>query len=64
MENNNKTARITVLVDPSKKAAFEELCHSQDMTPSQVMRRLIRDYMEQHGAEVRPARKAPTRKKR
>lgn len=50
MENNNKTARITVLVDPAKKKAFEALCHAQDMTPSQVMRRLIRDYMEQHGA--------------
>ena len=43
----NKTARLTVLVDPAKKLAFEKLCHSQDMTPSQVLRRLIRDFMEQ-----------------
>ena len=60
MENNNKTARITVLVDPVKKKAFEALCQSQDMTPSQVMRRLIRDYMELHG--VLPARKVPKRR--
>ena len=43
-----KTARLTVLIDPSKKEAFEELCRTQDMTPSQVVRRLIRDYMEQN----------------
>lgn len=60
MESNNKIARITVLVDPAKKKAFEELCRSQDMTPSQVMRRLIRDYMDEHGADVpRPGRRTP-----
>ncbi|MDQ2823076.1 MAG: ribbon-helix-helix domain-containing protein [Pseudomonadota bacterium] len=46
-----KTARLTVLVDPVKKKAFEQLCASQDVTPSQVVRQLIRDYMEQFGAE-------------
>jgi hypothetical protein len=59
-----KTARLTILIDPSKKQAFEELCRTQDMTPSQVVRRLIRDYMEQLRAEsgLRPAaRKAPAR---
>ena len=50
----NKTARLTVLIDPGKKTAFEKLCYSQDMTPSQVMRRLIREFMEQH-APVGPA---------
>jgi predicted transcriptional regulator len=42
-----KTARLTILIDPAKKQAFEELCRIQDMTPSQVVRRLIRDWMEQ-----------------
>jgi hypothetical protein len=46
-----KTARLTILIDPAKKQAFEELCHTQDMTPSQVVRRLIRDYMEQLKAD-------------
>ena len=41
-----KTARLTVLVDPAKKKAFEALCASQDVTPSQVVRRLIREYIE------------------
>lgn len=54
----NKTARLTVLIDPAKKSAFEKLCYSQDMTPSQVMRRLIREFMDQ---SVTPssARKVP-----
>jgi hypothetical protein len=45
-----KTARLTVLIDPAKKKAFEALCAGQDVTPSQVVRRLIRDYLKQHGA--------------
>ncbi|GAB3252215.1 hypothetical protein [Chitinimonas naiadis] len=44
----SRTARLTVLVDPAKKAAFERLCESQDLTPSQVVRGLIRGYLEQH----------------
>lgn len=44
-----KTARLTVLIDPTKKKAFEELCATQDVTPSQVVRKMIRDYLEQHG---------------
>lgn len=46
----SKTARLTVLIDPHKKKAFEELCATQDLTPSQVVRQLIRDYLEHHGA--------------
>ncbi|POP52787.1 ribbon-helix-helix domain-containing protein [Zhongshania marina] len=45
----SKTARLTVLVDPAKKAAFEELCATQDLTPSQVVRQLIRGYLNDHG---------------
>lgn len=45
----SKTARFTVLIDPAKKKAFEQLCASQDITPSQVVRQLIRDYLTQHG---------------
>lgn len=43
-----KTARLTLLLDPNKKAAFEQLCARQDRTPSQVVRQLIRDYLAQH----------------
>ncbi|MDG9672106.1 CopG family transcriptional regulator [Hahella sp. CR1] len=44
----NKNARLTVLIDPRKKQAFEELCASQDLTPSQVVRQLIRDYLKKY----------------
>ena len=43
-----KTARLTLLIDPNKKAAFERLCARQDRTPSQVVRQLIREYLAQH----------------
>lgn len=44
-----KTARLTVLIDPTKKDAFEQLCAEQDVTPSQVVRQLIREYLDKHG---------------
>ncbi len=50
-----KTARLTVLVDPAKKKAFEALCARQDVTPSQVVRRLIRDYLAHHGVSYEPS---------
>ncbi len=43
-----RTTRLTVLIDPRKKAVFEHLCALDDQTPSQVVRRLIRDYIETH----------------
>ena len=50
----NKTARLTVLIDPARKDAFEKLCLAQDMTPSQVVRRLIRDFLVEHGVKYTP----------
>jgi hypothetical protein len=43
-----KTARLTLLIDPNKKSAFERLCARQDRTPSQVVRQMIRDYLAEH----------------
>ncbi len=42
-----RTARLTVLVDPNKKSAFEKLCEQEDVTPSQKIRQFMRDYIEQ-----------------
>ncbi len=50
-----KTARLTVLIDPAKKQALEQLCAQQDMTPSQVVRQLIRDYLKQHEVNWSPS---------
>jgi len=41
----NRTARLTILIDPDKKKLFEEICAAQDLTPSQVVRRLIRQHI-------------------
>jgi Ribbon-helix-helix protein len=58
-----KTARLTLLIDPDKKAAFERLCAQQDRTASQVVRQFIRDYLAQHGVDPTgspvPAQPAP-----
>ena len=43
----NRTARLTILIDPRKKGVFERLCAEEDATPSQVVRRLIRRYIEE-----------------
>jgi hypothetical protein len=43
----DRTARLTILIDPRKKAYFERLCAEEDATPSQVVRRLIRRYIEE-----------------
>jgi antitoxin component of RelBE/YafQ-DinJ toxin-antitoxin module len=41
----NRTSRITVLIDPDKKKLLEDICASKDLTPSQVIRQLIRQYI-------------------
>ena len=50
-----KTARLTLLIDPAKKQAFEKLCAQQDQTPSQVVRQLIREYLARHGVAYVPS---------
>ncbi len=41
----NRTARLTLLIDQRKKKLFEEICSEHDLTSSQVVRRLIRQYI-------------------
>jgi len=57
-----KTARLTVLLDPTRKREFERVCRENDMTPSQVLRRLIRDYLEAAGARQAPTRARAARR--
>lgn len=50
----NRTARLTLLIDPQKKAMFEKLCGLEDLTASQKVRQMIREYLEQNlGSEWR-----------
>ena len=58
-----RTARLTILIDPRKKALFERLCAEEDATPSQVVRRLIRRYIEERtGRAWNPPEKTPARR--
>ena len=46
MPHEQRTARLTLLIDPKKKKAFEALCQEEDVTPSQKVRQFIREYVE------------------
>ncbi len=65
MALEDRTARLTILIDPRKKALFERLCAEEDATPSQVVRRLIRRYIEERTGQpwtaADDAPKAPVR---
>jgi hypothetical protein len=54
-----KTARLTLLIDPNKKAAFERLCAQHDLTASQVVRQMIRDYLVHYGVSYTPSGQEP-----
>ena len=66
MVMEERTARLTILIDPRKKEVFERLCAEEDSTPSQVVRRLMRTYIESRtGKPWSPAteRKSSSRRK-
>jgi hypothetical protein len=61
----DRTARLTILIDPRKKTLFERLCAEEDATPSQVVRRLIRRYIEERtGKAWTPPEEEPATPKR
>ena len=47
----NRTARLTLLVDPRKKKLFEEMCAERDLVPSQLVRKLIRQWIIENAGE-------------
>lgn len=73
MPIEDRTARLTVLIDPRKKELFERLCAEEDATPSQVVRRLLRRYIEERtgkpwapeeAVKTSPRRRSPGRRSR
>lgn len=42
---------MTILIDPRKKQIFEYICAQQDLTASQVMRKLIRQYIIENAGD-------------
>ena len=57
-----KHARLTILIDPKSKKAFEKICSRQDITSSHMVRTLILEYLQSHDAgpagKVKKAAKA------
>jgi hypothetical protein len=49
-----KQARLTVLIDPHNKAAFDAICSSRDESSSEVLRQLIMEYLTRHGVHFQP----------
>jgi hypothetical protein len=65
LASEDRTARLTLLIDPRKKALFEQLCADEDATPSQVVRRLIRQYIEERtGKPWAPGEGRPASRRR
>ena len=61
MALEDRTARLTILIEPRKKALFERLCAQEDAAASQVVRRLIRRYiLERTGTSWTPGNPAPS----
>lgn len=58
-----RTARLTILIDPAKKEILEEICAQNDLTPSQVIRSLIREYINQNGTPEQKTRMPAFKKK-
>lgn len=57
-------ARFTFLLDPDLKQRFEELCAEQDITPSQLMRQMIKAHLSvQPGGRPTQAKEGRQHKK-
>jgi predicted transcriptional regulator len=50
----DKAARFTILIDAERKKAFDQLCAAQDVTSSQMIRQLIKEYLDKHGVDYKP----------
>lgn len=50
----SRTARLTILLDPGKKKAFEDLCTRLDTNPSQAVRQMIREFLARHSVTWTP----------
>lgn len=49
MKKDANTKQLTVLVDVEELKEFQNVCRTQDMNSSQVIRMFIRDYIKKYG---------------
>ena len=59
-----KLARLTVLIDPGNKQAFDAMCASRELTSSEVVRQLILEYLARHGVNYQPDSERKRRSRR
>lgn len=59
---DDKKARLTVLIDPQNKQAFDAICSSNNVTSSEVVRQLIVAYLQRHGVVPEEPAARPRRK--
>lgn len=57
-------ARFTFLLDPELKQRFEELCAEQDITPSQLMRQMIKSHLSEQAPPKPSQARNPVRQQR
>jgi predicted DNA-binding protein len=50
-----KTTRLTILIDHPTKQRLESLSEEVDLTISQVIRKLIRDHLQQYESQIPPS---------
>jgi hypothetical protein len=50
--SSSEMARLTFLVGAETKSDLERLCAQEDLTVSQLLRRLIASYLDERGANV------------
>ncbi|MFC6300456.1 hypothetical protein GNF76_16185 [Pseudomonas sp. CCM 7893] len=51
---SEKTTRLTILIDSPTKQRLETLSEEVDLTISQVIRKLIRDHLQQYESQINP----------
>ncbi|AYG06166.1 hypothetical protein D7M10_03335 [Pseudomonas fluorescens] len=51
---SEKTTRLTILIDSPTKQRLEALSEEIDLTISQVIRKLIRDHLQQYESPIVP----------
>lgn len=57
----DKTTRLTILIDAPTKQRLESLSNDVDLTISQVIRKLIRDHLQQHESPVASTVREPVK---
>lgn len=57
----DKTTRLTILIDAPTKQRLESLSSDVDLTISQVIRKLIRDHLQQYDNPIVPPVREPAK---